>query len=78
MTLLNIVLFDYSKFYIIYYIPIQVGSKDLSAAWAGGTDGREVLNRLLPKISSLLSPKGMFYLIALKENKVGKMNLVYV
>ncbi|KAF6028937.1 N6AMT1 [Bugula neritina] len=48
----------------------EVGTKDLSAAWAGGVDGREVTNRLLPKISDILAEGGLFYLVAIKENKI--------
>ena len=51
----------------------QVGTNDLSASWAGGDKGREVLDRLLPKISHLLSPCGVFYLVAIKENNIGKV-----
>ena len=51
----------------------QVGTNDLSASWAGGDKGREVLDRLLPKISHLLSPCGIFYLVAIKENNIGKV-----
>eukprot|EP00730_Choanoeca_flexa_P001582 TRINITY_DN10697_c0_g1_i2.p1 TRINITY_DN10697_c0_g1~~TRINITY_DN10697_c0_g1_i2.p1 ORF type:complete len:232 (+),score=41.21 TRINITY_DN10697_c0_g1_i2:28-723(+) len=40
----------------------------LQAAWAGGKDGREVTDRLLPLIPDLLSDRGRFYLIAIKEN----------
>ena len=46
-----------------------VRERDLAAAWAGGVDGTEVLNRLLPRLPELLSPKGVFYLVAIAENK---------
>ena len=45
-----------------------MGGDQLSAAWAGGADGREVVDRLFPVVPSLLSPKGRFYLLVLKEN----------
>lgn len=41
----------------------------INATWAGGIDGREVIDRLLPMISKLLSPKGAFYLVTIQENK---------
>ena len=37
--------------------------------WAGGELGREVLDRLLPRIAGLLAPRGRFYLVALRENR---------
>ena len=50
-------------------------------AWAGGVDGMEVTNRLLPLVSDLLSPKGLFYLVAVYENKpqeiISKMTANY-
>lgn len=49
----------------------EVGSRDIAASWAGGINGREVMDRLFPKIPNLLSPNGIFYLLVLKENKPG-------
>ncbi|OJA07639.1 hypothetical protein AZE42_01108 [Rhizopogon vesiculosus] len=59
---------------------------DIAGSWAGGTDGMEVTERLLQdvEVSSftvfwdtvndvyqhLLSPRGRFYLVALKQNNV--------
>ncbi|KAI9229409.1 MAG: N6-adenine-specific DNA methyltransferase 1 [Piptocephalis tieghemiana] len=48
--------------------PAEVGSHGIEASWAGGKDGREVLDRLLPLIHELLSPKGIFYLVTVEEN----------
>lgn len=44
--------------------------KELAAgAWAGGEDGREVIDRLLPLLPGLLSrPNGVMYMIAVQEN----------
>ncbi|KAI8877232.1 S-adenosyl-L-methionine-dependent methyltransferase [Backusella circina FSU 941] len=47
----------------------EVGSHGIEAAWAGGIDGREVIDELLPKIKSILSPQGIFYLLLINENK---------
>lgn len=54
------------------YVPTEdeeVGSKGIEAAWAGGVDGRRVLDRLLPLIPELMSPQGCFYLVVVTENK---------
>lgn len=47
----------------------EVGSHSIEAAWAGGVDGREVIDRFLPSVDSLLSDKGLFYLVLINENK---------
>ena len=54
----------------------QVGSSSIANSWAGGIDGREVIDRLLPQIPGLLTPKGIFYLLVLRENKPGKHSKV--
>mmetsp|Transcript_10843 Transcript_10843/g.14127 ORF Transcript_10843/g.14127 Transcript_10843/m.14127 type:complete len:275 (+) Transcript_10843:63-887(+) len=54
------------------YVPTssdEVGSRGITAAWAGGEDGREVIDQFLPKVKNLLSPKGLFYMIVVEENK---------
>eukprot|EP00057_Strongylocentrotus_purpuratus_P004579 XP_003728994.1 PREDICTED: hemK methyltransferase family member 2 [Strongylocentrotus purpuratus] len=47
----------------------EIKSNGIEASWAGGADGREVTDRLLPLIPKLLSPQGVMYLIAIRENK---------
>ena len=42
--------------------------RHLFKAWAGGTNGRKVMERLFPKIPDILSDTGTFYLLAIKEN----------
>ena len=54
------------------YVPTEsdeVGVRDISAAWAGGLNGREVLDLLLPVVGKLLSAQGVFYLVVVKENR---------
>ena len=55
------------------YVPTpteEIGSTGIEASWAGGVDGREVLDRLLPLIPTLLSPRGgCMYLVAVQENR---------
>ncbi|XP_038657616.1 methyltransferase N6AMT1 isoform X6 [Scyliorhinus canicula] len=46
----------------------EVGSHGIEASWAGGERGREVMDRLLPQVSSLLSSHGFFYLVTIQEN----------
>uniref|UniRef100_H0XZY6 Methyltransferase HEMK2 n=1 Tax=Otolemur garnettii TaxID=30611 RepID=H0XZY6_OTOGA len=48
--------------------PDEVGSQGIAAAWAGGRNGREVMDRFFPVASDLLSPRGLFYLVTIKEN----------
>ena len=55
------------------YVPTpdgEVGSSGIEASWAGGTDGRIVLDRALPQIARLLSwPSGVAYIITVDDNK---------
>ncbi|XP_022104517.1 hemK methyltransferase family member 2-like [Acanthaster planci] len=46
----------------------EVESSSIASSWAGGKDGREVLDRLLPHVAKLLSAEGVFYLLLIKEN----------
>ncbi|RKP07955.1 S-adenosyl-L-methionine-dependent methyltransferase [Thamnocephalis sphaerospora] len=58
------------------YVPTpseEVACDGIAAAWAGGIDGREVTDRLLPRVADLLSPRGVFYLVAVRENKPQEM-----
>ncbi|EWM26494.1 n-6 adenine-specific dna methyltransferase 1 [Nannochloropsis gaditana] len=54
------------------YVPTptsEVGSHGIEASWAGGKDGREVLDRILDSIPNLLRPQGgCMYLVAVNEN----------
>ncbi|XP_013107653.2 methyltransferase N6AMT1 [Stomoxys calcitrans] len=42
---------------------------NLVHSWAGGKDGRRIIDILLLKLNEVLSPKGFFYLLLLRENK---------
>ncbi|KAI9011882.1 S-adenosyl-L-methionine-dependent methyltransferase [Phycomyces nitens] len=48
--------------------PEEVGGNGIEAAWAGGIDGRQVIDALLPFVEHLLAPKGVFYLLLINEN----------
>ncbi|XP_066929270.1 methyltransferase N6AMT1-like isoform X1 [Clytia hemisphaerica] len=47
----------------------EVGTYDLSASWAGGVNGREVIDKFLPLVPELLSKNGFLYLLVLEQNK---------
>jgi methylase of polypeptide subunit release factors len=44
--------------------PDEVGSAGIEAAWAGGVNGRQVIDRFLPRVAKLLSPKGRLYMVS--------------
>ncbi|KAD7478103.1 hypothetical protein R6Q59_007557 [Mikania micrantha] len=53
------------------YVPTpedEVGGSGLSSAWAGGENGRSVIDKILPVADSLLSDKGWLYMLFLAEN----------
>ncbi|KAK9710222.1 S-adenosylmethionine-dependent methyltransferase, variant 2 [Basidiobolus ranarum] len=55
----------------------EVGSHSIEAAWAGGIDGREVIDKMLPIVDDLLSPRGVFYLVLILDNRPQEiMNLM--
>lgn len=43
---------------------------NLIKSWAGGVNGREVMDRVINSLDTILSPIGVFYLLALKENNI--------
>ena len=54
------------------YVPTpndEVGGNDIAASWAGGDDGRVVIDRFLPNIPILLSKLGVCYMVLVQENK---------
>lgn len=59
---------------LLFNPPYVVTSSDeitkggIAYAWAGGTDGREVMDKFFPVVTNLLSPNGVFYLVVIKEN----------
>ncbi|KAL4578106.1 hypothetical protein LXL04_014222 [Taraxacum kok-saghyz] len=53
------------------YVPTpeeEVGNGGLSAAWAGGENGRAVIDKILPVADNLLSEKGWLYMLFLAAN----------
>ncbi|VDL74408.1 unnamed protein product [Nippostrongylus brasiliensis] len=56
------------------YVPTKEKPKDnAERCWAGGPTGRDAVDRLLPRVSQLLSCKGVFYLVALHSNNVPQL-----
>ncbi|XP_073121456.1 uncharacterized protein [Henckelia pumila] len=53
------------------YVPTpeeEVGSSGITSSWAGGENGRIVIDRILPVADKILSDKGWLYLVTLTEN----------
>ncbi|XP_060626447.2 methyltransferase N6AMT1 [Anolis sagrei] len=46
----------------------EIQNHGIEAAWAGGKNGREVMNRLIPLVPTILSARGLFYLVTIQEN----------
>ncbi|KAG7450193.1 S-adenosyl-L-methionine-dependent methyltransferase [Guyanagaster necrorhizus] len=42
----------------------------VEGSWAGGKDGMDITDRFLDVVKELLSPRGLFYLVALKQNDI--------
>ena len=60
------------------YVPTpdeEVGSNGIEASWAGGKNGRVVVDRALPEIARLLSfPHGVAYVVAVDDNYPEEMS----
>ncbi|KAK3274792.1 hypothetical protein CYMTET_17042 [Cymbomonas tetramitiformis] len=55
------------------YVPTpseEVGRGGVSAAWAGGDKGREVIDRVLPQVNRLLSATGCLLMVLVQENDI--------
>lgn len=53
------------------YVPTpeeEVGRDGIASAWAGGENGRSVIDRILPVADKLLSEKGWLYMVTLTAN----------
>ncbi|KAJ8931247.1 hypothetical protein NQ314_015866 [Rhamnusium bicolor] len=68
--------FNHNMFDIILFNPPyvvtdseEISGNGLNCAWAGGVNGREIIDKLLCNISELLTSKGVCYMVLLKENK---------
>ncbi|KAJ3978555.1 hypothetical protein F5890DRAFT_1548376, partial [Lentinula detonsa] len=54
------------------------GLRGIEGSWAGGSDGMQVTNVFLGVVHELLSPKGRFYLVAVKENNIPEIQNIIV
>lgn len=53
------------------YVPTpedEVGHEGITSAWAGGENGRSVIDKILPFADTLLSEKGWLYMVTLTAN----------
>eukprot|EP01031_Cornospumella_fuschlensis_P027867 gene27866-33651_t len=54
------------------YVPTpseEIQGDGVEASWAGGVDGREVIDKFLPRLKDYLSSRGLCYLILVQENR---------
>ncbi|XP_077221316.1 S-adenosyl-L-methionine-dependent methyltransferases superfamily protein [Tasmannia lanceolata] len=61
------------------YVPTpeeEVGCDGITAAWAGGENGRTVIDRILPIVDELLSENGWLYMVTLTANNPSQICLV--
>ena len=66
----------YGKVDLLIFNPPYVVTDSISkvkdsikGAWAGGTNGREVIDTFLPRAYHFLSESGVFFLLGIKQNK---------
>lgn len=63
------------------YVPTpdeEVSGNGIEASWAGGLNGRRVIDRAIPQIAKLLSrPRGICYLITVDDNKPEEMAILF-
>lgn len=67
----NLTYFDVIVFNPPYVVTESLEINDerlIFKTWAGGIDGREVMDKLFSHIPNILSDKGFFYLVTIKEN----------
>jgi release factor glutamine methyltransferase len=47
----------------------ELGHSGIEASYAGGVDGRVVIDEFLDQVERMLSPRGILYLVLINENK---------
>merc|ERR1711915_264756 len=62
------------------YVPTEdeeISGNGIEISWAGGRDGRRVIDRALPQIASLLrKPDGVCYMITVDDNRPSELATV--
>ncbi|MQL71590.1 hypothetical protein Taro_003928 [Colocasia esculenta] len=61
------------------YVPTpeeEVGCEGITASWAGGENGRRVIDRILPVVDELLSERGWLYMVTLTANNPSQICLL--
>ena len=59
----------------MFFSIVKVVSNSLYRSWAGGLQGRQVMDRfLLNTVPTLLSPNGILYLITIKQNNINEIS----
>ncbi|XP_022722385.1 hemK methyltransferase family member 2-like [Durio zibethinus] len=60
------------------YVPTpedEVGQEGIASAWAGGENGRRVIDKILPIADKLLSKRGWLYMVTLTANNPSQICL---
>lgn len=47
----------------------EISGNGIEVSWAGGIDGREVIDDFLERVDAIMSPNGVVYLIVVNENR---------
>lgn len=73
-------MFNRCKFDIVLFNPpyvvtdvSEIVGNGLERAYAGGKDGREIIDSFVNKLPDVLSDKGVCYLLLLRENKIDEL-----
>nr|XP_009862427.1 hemK methyltransferase family member 2-like isoform X2 [Ciona intestinalis] len=55
----------------------EIKGSGITASWAGGMHGREVMDKFFQLVPTLLSDKGVLYLVVIKENKPDEIKALF-
>ncbi|CAK0786018.1 hypothetical protein CVIRNUC_009231 [Coccomyxa viridis] len=54
------------------YVPTpddELTRTDIARAWAGGNRGRAIIDKFLPQVKEVLSPRGFMYMVTVTDNR---------